>query len=206
LNAIGVARKRVFEDWAVEALADVRAGGDHQQRRPVRLGPQAGEGGCACFGAHAALQDHRIMATIAQRAGELIEVTGPLGQHQAVPATGECLSDITYLLGGPGLVGGQVLVNGCDTARGGGVGFTDVRELGVVHAEHGDWALRRLTQVDAEVGLFWAVRCRSVLARARGVNDRVPGGADLEGDEIVELVAPVGGWRSGRASAGPGSA
>ena len=104
------------------------------------------------------------MAAIAQSAGELVEVAGPLGQHQAVPATVECLSDITCYLGGPGLVGGQVFVNGCDSARGGRVGFTGVGELSEVHAEHGDWALRRLTQVDAEVGLFRAIGCRLVLA------------------------------------------
>src|SRR5215467_11319095 len=66
------------EDWAVEAFADVRTGGDHQQRRPVRLRLQAGEGGCACFGAHAALQDYRVMAAVAQSASELVEVAGPL--------------------------------------------------------------------------------------------------------------------------------
>src|SRR6266516_5273292 len=133
------------EGWAVEALADVWAGGDHQQRRPVRVGLQAGEGGCACFGAHATPQDHRVMAAIAQSAGELVEVAGPLGQHQAMPATGERLSDISRHLGGPGLVGAQVSIDGCDSARGGRVGFTGVGELREVHPEHGDWTLRRLT-------------------------------------------------------------
>jgi hypothetical protein len=67
------------ESWAVEALADVGPGGDHEQRWPVRLGLQAGEGGCACFGAHAAAQDHWVASTVAESAGELLEVASPLG-------------------------------------------------------------------------------------------------------------------------------
>lgn len=42
----------------------------------------------------------------------------PLGQYQAIPAPGQCFGDITCHLGGPGPVGGQVLIDSCDSAGG----------------------------------------------------------------------------------------
>ena len=67
------------QDRAVEALTDVGAGGDYKQRWSVSFGLQAQEGSCACFGTHAAAQDHRFASVVAKSAGEPVEVTGPLG-------------------------------------------------------------------------------------------------------------------------------
>ena len=50
----------------LEPFADVRAGGDDEQGRLPGLGVQAGEGGGAGFGAHAAAQHHRVVAVLAQ--------------------------------------------------------------------------------------------------------------------------------------------
>jgi hypothetical protein len=54
LKAIGAARNSCVQRRAVEALADVRAGGDDEQRRQAGLGIEPGEGGGAGLGAHAA--------------------------------------------------------------------------------------------------------------------------------------------------------
>jgi len=48
---------------------------------------------------------------------------------QAVPASGEGLGDVTRDLGGSSVVVDEVFVDGCDPAKGGGVGFAGVGEL-----------------------------------------------------------------------------
>jgi hypothetical protein len=47
---------------------------------------EPGEGSGAGFGAHPAAQDDRVMSCGAQCVGEAVEVGGPLGEHEAVPA------------------------------------------------------------------------------------------------------------------------
>ena len=122
---------------AVEALADVGAGGHDQQWRPAGLGLEPGEGGGAGLGAHAAAQDDRSCPCVAQSCGEPLEVGGPLGEHQAVPPAGQGLGDVGDDLGGACVVGDQVPVDRGHPAGSGRVGVAGVAEPGGVHAEDG---------------------------------------------------------------------
>jgi len=72
------------ERGAVEAFADVGAGGHHEQRRFSRLLIESAEGGGAGFGPDPTLQHDGIPAAFAQHGGEPLEVSGPLGEDEAV--------------------------------------------------------------------------------------------------------------------------
>jgi len=55
---------------------------------------ESSEGGGAGFGAHAAAQDDRVVASGAKGVGDAVEVCGPLGKDQAVSATSQLGLDI----------------------------------------------------------------------------------------------------------------
>ena len=96
---------------AVESFPGVWTGRHGEQGRPARLGLEPGERGGPCFGAHAAAQDDGIVAYRAQCVGELVQVRGPVSEHEAIPAQGQRSHHVGDNLPGPPLVGDQVLVN-----------------------------------------------------------------------------------------------
>ncbi len=69
------------------------------------------------------------MSLIAEDVSELVKVAQPLGQHEAVSASGERLGDIIGDLRCPRGISGEVLVDGGDPARSGRVGLSGVAEL-----------------------------------------------------------------------------
>jgi hypothetical protein len=56
------------------------------------------------------------VAAFPQRSSEPVDVSGPLGQHQAVPAAVQCLDDVGGDLASAGVVGNQVAVDRGDAA------------------------------------------------------------------------------------------
>ena len=113
----------------VEAFADVRAGGDDKEAPSGRVGLEPGQCGRASFGAHAAAEHNRVVAQLAEHGDQTVKVTQPLSQHEAVPASGECIRDVTNDLGRPDRIGGEVVVDRGDPAWGGRVGLSRVTEL-----------------------------------------------------------------------------
>src|SRR3954469_15552112 len=75
------------ERWAVEALAHVRTGGDDQQWRSVGLRHEPGERCRPGLRALAATPDDGLVAPLAEFSDKPVQVGGPLGEHEAVPAT-----------------------------------------------------------------------------------------------------------------------
>jgi hypothetical protein len=107
------------ESGAVEAFANVGAGGDDKQRRPVGRVLQPGVGGGVGFGARAAAQDDRVVSSLGKCLRECLEVVGALGEHEAVPTVLQGSGDVRDDLIGSGGVGGEVAVDGSDAARSG---------------------------------------------------------------------------------------
>jgi hypothetical protein len=91
----------------------------------------------AGLGGHATAQDDRVEAALPELVGEAFDMGGPLGQDQAVPASFPCCRHIVDYLGGAGVVGHEVAVDGGHSARFGGIGVTDVVVDGVVDVQHG---------------------------------------------------------------------
>jgi hypothetical protein len=127
----------------------------------------------------------------AERGGEAAEVFGPLGEDQAVPSATEGGEHIGDDLCGAGVVGDEVAVDRGHPAGGGRLGVAVVAERGGEHVQHGSGAgasSDRVFSVPAGPG-------------TRDVADR----AQLQADEVVQLVAPEGvavtsgewgsGWR-----------
>jgi hypothetical protein len=112
--------------WAVEAFADVGAGGDSEQWWPVRSRLEPFEGGRPGLGTHAATQHDRLVSPLHQRGDEAVEMFGPLGEHQAVPAASQGGRDVIHDLAGSDLVGDQVAIDGGDAAGCGRVGVAVV--------------------------------------------------------------------------------
>src|SRR4051794_6694378 len=109
----------------------------------------------------------------------MVQVPGPLGEHQAVPTTGQSGNHIVGDLTGASVVGDQVPVDGGDAAGGRRFGVAGVAEAGRVDVQD-------------------RFRCLCVRrAAADGAGGRLDEGvadrAQLEGDEVVELVASVRG-------------
>ncbi len=131
------------------------------------------------------------MSLVTERAGEAVKVAQPLRQHEAVSASGERLGDVIGDLRCPRLIGGEVLVDRGDPARGGRVGFSGIAELRRVDAQNRNRATRQLDVESRLPGLG------DLNGRARAADCReghgVPDRADLQRDEVVELVAPVRG-------------
>jgi hypothetical protein len=76
----------------------------------------------AALGAHPAAEYDRVVPGLAQQAGELFQVAGPVGEDQAVAVLAECGEDVRDDLPGALLISGQVPVDGRHAARAGGVG------------------------------------------------------------------------------------
>jgi hypothetical protein len=68
----------------------------------------------------------RVMPALAQHGHEPVQVLGPLGEHEAVPAASEGGDDVVCDLAGAGVVGDQVAVDRCDAAGCGGIGVAGV--------------------------------------------------------------------------------
>ena len=186
------------EDWAVEAFPGVWPGGHGEQGRAAGLGLQAGQGSRAVLGVHAAAQYDRVIAHAPQGVGEFLQVRDPLGEHEAVAASGQRCCDVGGDLAGAVLVGGQVTVNGGHSAWCLRVGAAGVAVGGGVHVQHGCRPAGRAWRRDLGQREGVAV---SVVPFA-WMGDGVPGLPDLPGDEVVELVAPVRGGRQAEPAAG----
>ena len=79
---------------AVEPFSRVGPGSYGEQRRPARLRDEPGERGSTVFGAHAALEDDRVVAQRAQCAGDRLQMAGPVGEDKAVPALAYGVCDV----------------------------------------------------------------------------------------------------------------
>ncbi len=118
----------------------------------------------------------------ARAVGDRLQVAGPVGEHEAVPAPGECRRDVGDDLQVALATGDQVLVDDGHPARCGRAGVPAVPVGRRVEAKH-----RRGPRAGGAAGQH--VRAVGGLpGQGDGVADR----ADLHGDEVVELVAPVG--------------
>ena len=102
--------------------------------------------------------------------GELVEVCGPLGQHEAVPSSARASATSAATWRGPCVVGGQVFVDRGDPAGSGRVGVAGVAERGSgARAGHG-LAGVRVAEPDVEAGLLGQPgRSRSGLRSAEWV-------------------------------------
>jgi hypothetical protein len=120
----------------VEPLPGVRAGRDGEQRQAARLGDESGQGGGTVLGAHAALEDDRVVPEHAQGAGNRLQVVGPVGEDEAVPALGECGGDVGDDLLVALVAGDEVLVDDGHSARCGRAGVSGVPVGGRVEAEY----------------------------------------------------------------------
>lgn len=189
LDQVSLERDRCGEQegvqrGAVESFADERAGGDDQQRLPA-CGVEAGEGVAAGDGVHTAAQHDGIERSLLELVGEALDVRYPLSEQQAVPAPcqrggGHVVDDLSEA----GVVGDKIAVDGRHTTGFRRVGVPDVAIRGVVHVEYRRRALGG--GVEVELG-------RAVLGRWGGLGDGVPDRAQLEGDQVVELVTAVRG-------------
>ena len=111
--------------WAVEAFPGIGPGGDDKQRRRAGLRLQAGKSGGAGFGAHPAAKYYRVVPAVPECVGDPVEMPGPLGQHQAVPASVQGRVHVAGELGGAGVIGDQVPVDRCHPAGSGRLGIPE---------------------------------------------------------------------------------
>jgi hypothetical protein len=136
LLATGAARNRVSSGRAVEPFPGVRAGGYGEQRRPVGLPGEPGDGCGPGLRARAAAQDHGIVPELAEGVGYFLQVAGPVGEDEAVPALGEGCRDVGDDLAGALVAGDQVLVDDGHPAGRGRAGVPGVAVGGRVEMEH----------------------------------------------------------------------
>lgn len=170
------------QDGAVESLADELSRGDNQQRLSLRRCVEPSEGVAAGFGAHAAAQHDRVEGLLPELVGEPFDMRGPLGEHQAVPAAFQRGGHVIDNLAGAGVVGDEVAVDGRYPTGFPGVGFSEVAVGGVVHVQHRRWSLRGVVEFELR---------RIVVEGCGGLGDGVADRAELECDQVVELVAAV---------------
>ena len=117
LKETGPARNRC-PALGSEAFADEGAGGNGQERRIVRWVEPTDR--CARrFGAHAPLEDDRVQPPLRESRGEEVDVACPLGEHQAVAATAECLDDVSEDLCIPCRMLGERAIDASDSPRDG---------------------------------------------------------------------------------------
>ncbi len=181
------------QDRAVESFADEWSGGDDQQWCAVGWCVESGEGVAAGRGAHAAAQHDRVERTLPELVSEPFDAGCPLGEQQAAPAAFQRGDHVIDDLGEAGVVGDEVAVDGRHAAGLRRVGVTEVAVGGVVHVEYGGRALG---------GLFKFELGRAVLAWWRGLGDGVADRTQLEGDQVIELVAAVRGGGEPEPAAG----
>jgi hypothetical protein len=182
LLATGAARNAGVQRRAVEPFPGVRAGRDSEERWPAGLRGEPGQGGGAVLGAHAALEGDRVVPEVAERTGDRLQVPGPVGEHQAVPALAEGGRDVGDDLAGALVAGDEVLVDDGHPARRGRAGSPAVAVGGRVEVQHWRWS-----------SAGGAARQHVHAVGLPGRGDGVPDRADLHADQVVELVAPVGG-------------
>jgi len=96
---------------AVEALPGVRAGRYGEQRWAAGLPREPGDGCGPGLRAHAAAQDHGIMPELTKDTGYFLQVAGPVGEDEAVPALGEGRRYVGDDLARALVAGDQVLVD-----------------------------------------------------------------------------------------------
>src|SRR5688572_12891764 len=111
---------------------------------------------------------------------EALDMGGPLGEDQAVPAAFQRGYHVVDDLSGAGVVSDEVAIDGCHPTGLGGVGVTGVAEPGLVHVDYG---YRRLD------GVLELELRRVVAGRRGGLCDGVADRAELERDQVVEFVA-----------------
>jgi hypothetical protein len=80
-------------------------------------------------------QDNRVVFTVAERPGEMVEVCDPLGEYQAVPPSPQGCDYVVGDLRGAGIVSHKVAVDGRDPAWRRGVGVSCLAEAGRMHAQ-----------------------------------------------------------------------
>ena len=181
--ATGAARNAGVQWRAVESFPGVRAGRDGEQRRPVGLPREPGDGCGPGLRARAAAQDHGIVPELAEGAGHFLQVAGPVGEDEAVPVLGGGCRDVGDDLAGALVAGDQVLVDDGHPAGRGRAGGAVVAVGGRVDVQH-----RRGPPAGCAAGQH-VHAFGGVPGRGDGVADR----AGLHADEVIELVAPVGG-------------
>ena len=116
-----------------------------------------------------------------------------------MPSPGQGLADVCGDLGSTRVVGREIPVDRGDPAGSGWVGVAGVAEPGGVYAEDRRWA--------GVCAGWWQVKLRRAIAIWRrgvagGIGDGVPDGADLQSDQVIKLVAPVGGGGQAEPAAG----
>jgi len=129
-----------------------------------------------------------VVSSLGECPRECLEVVGALGEHQAVTTVSQGSGDVLDDLAGSGGVGGEVAVDGGDAAGSGRVEVAGVAEPGGVQVQH-----RR--------GCC-GVGCPDREGAGEGSADGVAGGAELQADQVVELVASVGGGGQTEPAAG----
>jgi hypothetical protein len=117
-----------------------------------------------------------IQAPLGQCLGEVVDVAGSLGEDKAVSAATGCLHHIGEDLLIAFLIFGKRAVDACDGTRDGQIDRVLQPERGGVDNEHGAGSVGTGAFEGVEVGV------------SEGVADR----AELEADQVVEAVAPVG--------------
>jgi hypothetical protein len=126
-----------------------------------------------------AAKNNRVVPGLAQQAGELFQMAGPVGEDQAVAVLAECGEGVCDDLPCALLISDQVSADGRHTARAGRVGVAVVPVRSRVNVQHRGGPAGDYKRVLA--GCV-AVKC-----------DGVPAWSYLHGDQIVELVAAVRG-------------
>lgn len=173
----GCGEKQGVERGAVEAFAHERSRGDDQGRlvrcRMFELGKRGG----SSLHAHASTKTHRRASMFGEFRSEPVQVAGPLGEYQAVAPALPGIEDVVNDLLKP-VVGSDEVATGRRHAPGGlrcRVASAGVRGRMDVQGRVRDGG------VDGGEGV------------ACGPGDEVPDRPDLQPDEVIELVATVGG-------------
>lgn len=99
---------------AVESVAHILTGRDHEQRSVFRL--ELRDAADALTGAHATAKHDRGTAGLTELFGEPVEVAGPLGQQQAVTPAVKGRQDAGDELLVAGLVCDELPIDGRDSS------------------------------------------------------------------------------------------
>jgi hypothetical protein len=110
-------KEQSVQHWAVKALANIGASGDNQERCSAIGDIETSECRCSRLGSHTPAQNHWFVSGLRQSGGELLEVLGPLGQHEAVSPATQGRDDVVHDLLGARRIGYEVAVDGGDATR-----------------------------------------------------------------------------------------